>query len=122
MQNSPDSPFMNHSRMPLAKFFPIAVLENGINIIEGDLLENQNSDENATEKARIDKRLKQFQVILRSHILKEYTTYFGNKDGYKEWSDKFFNLLYELDFDNDYLSKRMADRYLEKLEIAYKAN
>ncbi len=121
MQNSEKSLFMNHSRFNHAEFFPLAILENGINVIEADLAANQQSDVNATEKARLDKRLKQFQLILRSHILREYSTYYGNMDGYKEWSDRFFELLDETDFNDDYISKRPTDNYLERLE-GYRVN
>lgn len=122
MQTNTRSLFMNHSRMPLYEFFSLSILEKGIEITEEDLKKNQQSDIDETEKARLDKRLKQFQVILRSHILKEYSSYYGNKDGYQEWSNTFFNLLYELDFDNDYLAKRTFDNFLGGLEDRYKPN
>lgn len=122
MQNSGRSLYMNHSKLDHAEYFPLAVLENGINVIEEDLSDNQQSSIDAGEKARLDKRLKQFQLILRSHILKEYSTYHGNKDGYKEWSDTFFELIYEVDFADDYLGKRVDDKFLEWLELGYKVD
>lgn len=98
--------YMNHTWTNHSQFYPLNILTNGIDIIDENLKDLENSALSAEEKIVMRERLEEFELMLLSHIVTEYSSYYnGDMVGYPAVADKFFKLIDSTHYTTDFFGE-----------------